>query len=297
MSSVIRQDTVPPEGPEQPAGRRGSALIGRLLFDEGKLTEIDVSRVVVTQRQQNMRFGEAAEYLGLVSKEDVRRALARQYDYPYLPEKSGLDSTLISAYKPFSPQAEALRELRSQLLLRWFDEDQRKTLAVTSPRKNSGCSQLAANLAIVFAQLGERTLLIDANFRSPLQQSLFGLGATPGLSGVLAGRAEVDEVLLGVEPFDNLTVMCAGALPPNPQELLSRVGFRYVVETAPAAYDVVIIDTPPILEFADAQIIAAAAGGCLMATRRHKTRLADVSLAVARMEPTRAVLLGTAIVG
>lgn len=299
MSSVIRgnrRKTL--ASPEQPTatGQRTDVPLGKLLLDAGKLTEIDVNRVAVAQRQKNLRFGEMAERLGLVSHEDVARALAQQFRYPYVSGESHLDPTLIAAHRPFSAAAESLRELRSQLLLRW-SEEQQKSLAVISPRKRSGCSRLAANLAIVFAQLGERTLLIDANLRRPSQQVLFGVPPGAGLSNFLAGRSELEDVLRPVEPFENLHVLCAGTQPPNPQELVSRVTFRYLLEAAPTNFDVVIIDTPPILEFADAQIIAGAAGGCLLSARRHRTRLADIERARAKFAPTPALLLGTAIVG
>jgi protein-tyrosine kinase len=299
MSSVIRGNrrktlasTDEPASTEQ----RSHAPLGKLLLDAGKLTEIDVNRVAVAQRQKNLRFGETAERLGLVNHEDVARALAQQFRYPYVTGESLLDTTLIAAYQPFSAAAESLRELRSQLLLRW-SEEQRRSLAIISPRKRSGCSRLAANLAIVFAQLGERTLLIDANLRRPSQQALFGAPPGAGLSNFLAGRSELADVLRPVAPFENLHVVFAGTQPPNPQELVSRVTFRYLLEAAPKNFDVVIIDTPPILEFADAQIIAAAAGGCLLSARRHVTRLADIERAGAKFAPTPALLLGTAIVG
>jgi chain length determinant protein tyrosine kinase EpsG len=299
MSSVIRgnrRKTL--ASPDEPASteQRSHAPLGKLLLDAGKLTEIDVNRVAVAQRQKNLRFGETAERLGLVSHEDVARALAQQFRYPYVTGESLLDTTLIAAYQPFSAAAESLRELRSQLLLRW-SEEQRKSLAIIAPRKRSGCSRLAANLAIVFAQLGERTLLIDANLRRPSQQALFGAPPGAGLSNFLAGRSELADVLRPVAPFENLHVLFAGTQPPNPQELVSRVTFRYLLEAAPKNFDVVIIDTPPILEFADAQIIAGAAGGCLLSARRHVTRLADIERAGARFAPTPALLLGTAIVG
>src|SRR5256885_1867556 len=152
--------------------QRADVMLGRLLVDSGKLTERDVNRIATTQRKKNLRFGEAAQRLGLVSTDDVARALAKQFGYPYVTGESALDPTLVAAYHPFSPAAEALRELRSQLQLRWFN-DTNNTLAIVAPRRRSGCSQLAANLAIVFAQLGKRTLLIDANFRRPSQQMLF----------------------------------------------------------------------------------------------------------------------------
>jgi len=299
MSSVIRgtrlNKIASPEGPA-PTEPRSDVLLGKLLLDAGKLTEIDVNRIAVAQRKKNLRFGEAAEHLGLVSTEDVSRALAQQFRYPYVTGDSPLDASLIAAYEPFSTAAEALRELRSQLLLRW-PETQRKTLAVISPRKHSGCSHLAANLAIVFAQLGHRTLLIDANFRRPSQRGWFNTEPAAGLSDLLIGRCGLDEALVPIAPFADLKVIFAGTQPPNPQELLSRVTFRYLLETSASNFDVVILDTPPILEYSDAQIVVAAAGGCLLAARRHRTRVADIERAREKFAPTRAALLGTAIVG
>jgi protein-tyrosine kinase len=299
MNSVIRgklHKKLASSGQPASAEQRSDAPLGKLLLDAGKLTEIDVNRIAVAQRKKNLPFGKMAERLGLVSDEDVTRALAQQFHYPYVTGESHLDPTLIAAHRPFSAPAEALRELRSQLLLRWSDHE-RKSLAVIAPRRRSGCSRLAANLAIVFAQLGERTLLIDANLRRPSQHALFAVPPVAGLSNFLAGRCELDETLTPIAPFEHLHVLCAGTRPPNPQELLGRVTFRYLVETAATRFDVVIVDTPAILEYADAQIIAAAAGGGLLATRRHRTRLADVERARDKFGLTRAVLLGTAIVG
>jgi protein-tyrosine kinase len=249
------------------------------------------------ERGSDASFGRrAAARMGLVSKNDDSRTLAQQFHYPYVTGKSYLDPTLVAAYRPFSATAEALRELRSQLQLRWFDHN-RRPLAIVSPHKRSGCSRLAANLAIVFSQLGARTLLIEANFRRPSQQALFGVQQGFGLSDFLAGRCLLGDALATVPPFEDLKLLCAGTQPPNPQELLGQGTFQYLLEIAPANFDVVIIDTPPILEFADAQMIAAAAGGCLLTARRHMTRLADVERAKERFAPARAVLVGTTILG
>src|SRR3954467_5311687 len=92
--------------PNMDVGERGGVLLGRLLLDAGKLTEIDVNRVVVAQRKKNLRFGEAAMRLGLVTQEDVEKALALQFGYPYVTGESGLDPTLVAAHEPFGAAAE-----------------------------------------------------------------------------------------------------------------------------------------------------------------------------------------------
>ncbi len=280
--------------PRSPPGMEDT-FVGKLLLDAGALDEVDVNRVVDTQREKNLRFGEAAQQLGLVSEDDIQRALALQFEYPYVnPGKSRLSPTLVAAYQPFGPAAEALRALRSRLSLVWFNEEN-KTLVVTGPRARVGCSSLAANLAIVFSQLGQKTLLVDANFRDPAQQDLFGLEPNAGLSSLLVGRTSFQDSYLPVPSFDHLSVLCAGAAPPNPQELLARVTFNYLLEVAPVKFDIVIIDTPPVLDFADAQMVAARGGACILATCRHRTKVAEVERASAQIQSIGALLLGAVL--
>jgi len=269
--------------------------LGELLHNDGTLTEQDIQAIFAAQLERGERFGEAASRLGLVSEQDVRRALARQTEYALVaPGESALSPELIAAYEPYSRRGEELRTLRSELLLRWFGRGN-SALAVVEARLGHGCSVLAANLAVTFAQLGERTLLIDANLRAPTQHTLFGLAAEHGLVDFIKGREGPDKVFAEVPGFSCLSVMCAGALPLNPQELLGHVSFGYLMETAAANYDVVIVDAPPILECADAQLIAARARGVLLATKRHRTRLTDAVRVKSRLEPAGAVLLGAVI--
>jgi chain length determinant protein tyrosine kinase EpsG len=269
--------------------------IGQLLLRAGRLTEQDVVDIVEQQRQTGLRFGDTAARLGLVTEEDVQQALARQYSYPYpRTGESRLNPLLVAAHRPFSAQAEALRGLRTQLMQRWF-KDKSKVLALVPPRGNVASSVLAANLAIVFAQLGERTLLIDANLRSSRQQELFNLGEGVGLGGILASRAPFKHAPQLIEPFENLYVLCAGPAVPNPQELLGGTMFSYVMETAPAAYDVVVVDAPPVLEYADAQLVAAAARGVAIPVRRHHTSIADVDATRQLLAASGAAVLGGVI--
>lgn len=284
-----------PNDTRQEDAAMGARPIGELLVASGKLAQADVRRVVFAQRQKSISFGQAAIEMGLITQTDVQSALSRQFDYPYVESSdSPLDRRLVAAFQPFGVQAEALRVLRTQLMLRWFGERSR-VLAIVSPRAEEESSLLVANLAIVFAQLGERTLLVDANCRNPVQHSLFGLKSGTGLSAILGGRSSHKDAPLPIQGFDNLSVLCAGTAAPNPQELLGRVSFAYLMETLPAAYDVVLVDTPPVLDYADAQVIAARAGGWLLVTRRHRTHARDVRQVKERLEPTGAVPLGAVI--
>jgi receptor protein-tyrosine kinase len=204
--------------------------IGAILIDNGRLTPDAAERILKLQKEQGLRFGDAAIQLGLLSEADIQQALSRQYDYPYLmPGDERVSEEVVAAFKPFSPIVEQLRAVRSQLMLRWFDaEIGHKTLAVVSASRADGRSFTAANLAVVFSQLGERTLLIDADLRNPSQHQLFRLENKLGLSSLLAGRAELAEAITRIPGLIDLSVLPAGATPPNPQELLARPVFSGV---------------------------------------------------------------------
>jgi protein-tyrosine kinase len=278
-----------------PAPRTAHKRLGELLHNDGALTEQDIENVLAAQIERGERFGETASRLGIVSEQHVMRALARQAEFPIAaPGGSTLSRELIAAYEPHSARAEALRTLRSELVLRWFGRGNR-ALAVVEARRGHGGNLLAANLAVVFAQLGEQTLLIDANLRSPTQHTRFGLSSNHGLADIINGRDSLDELVTEVTDFKGLSVLCAGAPVPNPQELLGRHSFAYLIETVPPQFDAVIVDTPPMLEFADARLIAAHTRATLLSTKRHRTSVGDAIRVREELAPTDAILLGAVI--
>jgi protein-tyrosine kinase len=272
---------------------RDDRRLGGILAAEGKLAEADVERVLRLQQAKGLRFGEAALRLGLVSAEDLHRAVARQYDFPAPLAAGNAGAELVVARAPFHPCAEELRALRTQLQIRWSNAGVNpRLLAIASPGSGEGRSYVAANLAAAFAQLGERTLLVDADLRAPRQHRIFGLPAGPGLSAVLSGRAD-RSALLPLADFGPLWVLPAGAVPPNPQELLSRAGLPALLRELRAEFDVILFDTPPARQCADAQSVAFRAGHALVLARRHHTRLADASAVVRELGDTGARVLGT----
>src|SRR5437868_11391532 len=186
MLAKPTDNVLPIEGATPRSGGMNAGMparhIGAILVDEGKITASDAEQVLARQRELGWRFGEAAIELNLITDADLRQALAKQYEFPYLvsgPE--GVSKELIAAWDPFHPVVEELRGVRTQLLIRWFNPDAgRKTLAITSPSAREGRSFIAANLAVVFSQLGHRTLLIDADFRAPRQPSIFNVSDRSG---------------------------------------------------------------------------------------------------------------------
>jgi chain length determinant protein tyrosine kinase EpsG len=267
--------------------------IGALLLKSGKISVSDAERIIALQKQEGLRFGDAAKALGLINDDDIQKALSYQFDFPILTaSEEHFSRELIAAYQPFSAQVEALRAVRGQLMLRWF-VDVHKTMALVSPGHNEGRSYMAANLAIVFSQLGERTLLIDAHFREPRQHMLFKLQGGYGLSDVLAGRADLT-VVTRTTVFRDLSVLPAGTVPPNPGELISR-GLQNCLQQLQLQFDVILIDTPPADQGIDAQIIAFLCGGALLVARKDKTRLNDLRLLKEALQDTGTQCLGAVL--
>ena len=269
--------------------------IGELLIDAGRLSASDAERILAFQRESGLRFGEAGRALGLLTDDDVRFALSIQFQYAYLTPESLLSRELVAAYRPTSASVEQLRMLRSQLMLRWFASDKdRKGLAIVSAGSGDGRSYLAANLAIVFSQLGERTLLIDADLRAPRQHQLFHLGQRAGLSDMLAGRAGT-EAVAGIAALPHLSVLPAGALPPNPQELLGRQGFSRLLESLGESFDVVLIDTPAATVCADAHTVAVRAGAALIVARQGRSSMAQMAQCAQSLREFGVTLVGSVL--
>jgi receptor protein-tyrosine kinase len=252
----------------------GEHAMGAILVKSGTLTRDEVARILQLQQEKGQLFGDNGKTLGLLRQSDIDFALSRQFEHSYLRRgESKVSETLVAAYDPGGAQSEALRALRSELMLRWFGDDPaRKALAVVSEAPGEGRSYIAANLAVVFAQLGGRTLLIDADLRKPSQHRLFGLDNRVGLSALLSGRAG-PEAVQRVPGIETLSVLPAGVQPPNPQELLARPSFGHVLGQLARHLDFILLDTPPATESADAQTVAVRAGAALLVARKDAARL------------------------
>jgi len=283
-----------PQADQQVSQGVKQSPIGELLLDLGKISAADVDRVIKVQKEKGLRFGDAALYLGLITETDINQVLSMQFNYPYLQAgKGNYNDELVAAYKPFTPQVEALRTLRSQLMTQWFGESN-KALAVVSANAGEGSSNLTANLAILCSQLGRRTLLIDANLRDPRQQELFKLAEKRGLSDILAARQDMS-LVSSIEAFPNLSVLGAGTLAPNPQELLNRAMFANFMNEATAKFDVVLVDTSPTTTSADSQSVVAICKGALVVSRLNSTRHADLYDINSMVRVTGARVIGAVV--
>lgn len=268
--------------------------LGKLLFDAGKISSRDIERVLKFAERKGLQFGEAAVRLRILKKSDIDRALAAQFDFPYVHGGDGpFGKELIAAYKPFTPKVEALRSLRVQLMMGALNAGS-NAIAIVSPGAGEGRSYIAANLAVVFSQLGERTLLVDAHMQNARQHRIFRIDDSPGLSSALVGRTSGKIRIVNIPQFKNLSVIPAGARPPNADELLARDAFTTVCARLSEAYDVLIVDTPPGDTSTAPDWIANRCTKALVVIRRDHTRFDDAKTFVNRMR-SRADVVGSVL--
>ncbi|MDR4517197.1 MAG: polysaccharide biosynthesis tyrosine autokinase [Nitrosomonas sp.] len=289
---VLKQDAA--SSTESAPGR--SAQIGQILLNMEKITLDDVDKILQLQQQEGILFGAAARQLGLVTDRDIQQALASQSNHSSLsPEQVNDMPDLIVVHQPFIDQVEFMRAVRSQLIMRWFSTGQ-KSIAVIEINPTGGASLLVANLAVLFSQLGKRTLLIDADLRNPRQHEIFNLQDMPGFSDALAGRKALSEVISKKESITDLAILSAGEPPSNPSELLSRAMFADKGESLHDQYDVVLYDAPAFMTSSDALLVTARAGGVLLAVRKNHTRFTDIQAIKSQLSSHGTPIIGTVLI-
>ena len=287
----------PHGGTDEPKAAVHDRAIGSIISETRNLSAEQVEKILVHQRQKGIRFGEAAIALGYVSTDDVLFALAQQFHYPYAAESQRkLSPELVTLNQPFSQQAEAFRAIRTQIMARVFADTaaQRRALAIISPEPGDGKTYFAANLAVTLAQLGGRTLLVDADMRGPRQHKVFNLEVQSGLSGILSGRSEQPAVQQ-VPGVPSLFILPVGITPPNPLELVERPAFGLLLRELVTKFDHVVVDTPAAAYGADSQVIASRCGAALVLARKNTSRVSALQDLVGAIADGPTILAGVII--
>jgi protein-tyrosine kinase len=294
VEAAAEHAAVPPAPVDSTAGRERS--IGDIIAELRNLSVDQVEQILKRQRDTGVRFGEAAVALGLASKDDVLFALSQQFHYPYAPEeKRSVSPELATLNEPFGARAEHFRALRSQLTMRLHVEGEpRRALAVISPEAGDGKTYCAANLAVTLAQLGGRTLLVDADMRGPRLHEVFSLDNRKGLSGILSGRAD-SHVIQQVPGVPSLFVLPVGTTPPNPLELVERPAFGLLMRELASKFDNVVVDTPAAVHGADSAVIASRCGAALVVARKNASRVGMLQELVAGLEGSPVKLAGVVV--
>ena len=265
--------------PERPVGPNRAAIFGvaGILGLLGGVT-IALARNAFFRGVRNAQEIEAQTGLNVYSTiplSSTQEALSRKAS----EKKRGLH--VLAAHVPEDPAVESLRSLRTALQFAMLDAPNNRVL-ITGPTPGVGKSFVSANFAAVLASSGKRVLLVDADLRrGPLSQ-YFGVARTGGLSELLLGSISVQEAVRR-NLLPNLDLVTTGTMPPNPAELMTSSALVTLLQQFSAQYDLVIIDTPPVLVAADTPSIAAQAGTLLLVARAGETQMGEVHESAKRL--------------
>lgn len=241
------QDATEPSAPFEPNATRNLAvgiLLG-LLIGIGSAILIEVLDTRLRGRQSIEKLT-SASILGT-----------------FAAEPAGSEQLTLNSTESYSRRAENYRQLRTHLQFANVDGGTRSVL-VTSSIPGEGKSTTAANLALALAESGVKVLLVDADLRRPRQDQMFGLEGSVGLTTVLTGRVTLDEAAQSIGGAGSLSVLTSGVLPPNPSELLGSAAMERTLAQMQAQYDVVVIDTPPLVHVSDPTVLASIVSGVLL---------------------------------
>ncbi|OOM80314.1 CpsD/CapB family tyrosine-protein kinase [Clostridium sp. BL-8] len=194
--------------------------------------------------------------------------------------------------KPKSIVSEAYRTLRTNIQYSSFDR-QIKTIVVTSAEAAEGKSTVSGNLALSFAQNEKKVIIVDCDLRKPSVHKNFKVSNLKGLSEVLIGKEELDNVVL--KRNDNLDILTSGKIPPNPSEMLSSSSMTKLIEALRQRYDIVILDSAPLQAVTDAQILSTKSDGTILVVRAKRTSRESVIDAKRLLDKVGANILGTVL--
>ena len=215
------------------------------------------------------------------------------------PSKGGTDfkRRLITYEDPKSPISESYRSLRTNITYATAFDRKIKSLLISSSQPGEGKSTTTANLAIAFAQLRKRTLLVDADLRKPVQHNVFGHARGPGLSEYLIGDIDDVNQLISQTKVENLFILTAGGLPPNPSELLGSEAMSRLVDQLESEWDIVLFDSPPIVAVTDASTISGEIDAIALVVKAGQTQRSAVDRALDLISNVKAPLVGAILNG
>jgi capsular exopolysaccharide synthesis family protein len=208
--------------------------------------------------------------------------------------KNESEKALICYQKTTNPTIESYRALRTSILFSSPEDKPLKTILITSSLPGEGKSFLASNLASIFSQVNERVVLIDVDMRRPKLYKLFNIDQKPGLSAFLTGSASLESIIRPT-PFNNLSIITSGAIPPNPSELLSSGKIRALLEELKLKFDRIIVDSPPALNVADTHLLCNSVDGVILVVKGASTRLEAVVGAKNKILESKGRIIGAVV--
>jgi tyrosine-protein kinase Etk/Wzc len=237
------------------------------------------------------------ERLGLPVYASIMLSQKERVEAPRLNARQPSNRPKLLALRAPSDMAmEALRSLRTSLHFARM-ETRNNLLMIAGPSPGVGKSFVCSNLAVTIAQAGQRVLLIDADMRRGSLHRLLGVRAEDGLSELISGQIPLEDAIRRVAGTENLSFISRGRIPPNPSELLMHANFSSLLHQLGSRYDLVIIDTPPVLAVTDAAVIGQHAGTSLLVVRYGQNQSREIAMAKQRLEQNGVELKGAIVNG
>lgn len=281
-SAVVIVSATPPASPFSPDLIRNivTAALVALVLGIGLAFAIDYFDEAVTSR---------SDFETMIAPLPILAVIPRLTDWG---KRS--DTHIVSLEQPRSAAAEAYRSLRTAISFLSMD-DSIRVLQVTSPREQDGKSTTAANLAVVSALWGQRVLLVDGDLLRPRQHEFLGLEHNAGLSGLLRGEVELDEVVQSVAGLPELDVLTAGSTRALSQQLLESGRFKEAFGASADRYGLIIIDTPPVLSVADPLVVTRSVDAVLLVASADKVQRQELSATLGTLAGVGAPVIGAVL--
>ncbi|MFB0532423.1 MAG: GumC family protein, partial [Desulfatiglandales bacterium] len=314
--AIVRPAFEPSE-PINPPDIASSAILGAMI---GLVLGLVFAFIVETFDTSLGAIEDVEETIGLpvlgliphIEPKDIQPSLKDKYKQDIADDTLVREARLIPNFGPQSILAESFRSLRTNIQTSLLEKNI-KSIVVTSASPLEGKTSVAANLAISMAQGGLRSLLVDADLRKPTIHTILGLDTSPGVTeyllsnydlsetvrtvtDVMMGEMSMDRIML-TPGIDNLHIMTCGTVPLNPAELMQSDKFKSFMEEVHNQYDVILLDTPPLISAADASILAMNADGVLLVYMAGKVARGILKRAKAQLEQVKANIIGVVLNG
>jgi capsular exopolysaccharide synthesis family protein len=306
-----------PAIPINPPKTKETTVVGILI---GLILGIVFAFIIETFDTSIAAIEEVEELLGVhvlgviphVSIQEIKATLKEKHSGDIDEEIANRNARLVTHFAPKTVLAESFRALRTNLNFTSLENDI-KTAVFTSSSLGEGKTSVAVNLAITMAQSGNKVLLVDGDLRKPIISRIFGLDQAPGLTDFILGNYEwrkvvrtITDVMMGkmsmddimkTPGIDNLSIITSGTISPNPAELVHSKSISEFIKDARSAYDMLLIDSPPVLAATDAAILGSRVDGVVLVYQVGKISRGALKRAKAQLDNVRANVIGIVLNG
>lgn len=273
------------------------AQVPRAVYSPKKTKILAMALIMGLMLAGGLCFG--LDYLGrTVNFKEQTEKIAHSPVLGFMPKLADGDKETVAVLKPLGTFAEAINSIRTGLGLSILGR-KTKCFMVTSAVEQEGKTLLSFNMALSFSKAGKKVLLLECDMRRPRLKGFLAeyllVKTDLGLSSVLVGATDIEDVIVSVEGIRGLDIATCGQVPPNPSELLGSQNFKDLIEKAKVKYDIIILDTPPLLHVSDSVMLAGSYIPVVLVTRVFNTKIKQLEIAVEQVKNVQGCIVGVVI--